>query len=88
MGKFKIPEDPPTVNKTTRFPSDVVDDVENALKGKVCTFSAFVIAAARAALEDLEKQQCNGRLILHTGTAGISSHFPRSPLDKPPVNML
>ena len=55
MGKFKIPDNPPTVNKTIRFPSDVVDAVENAIKGKDCTFSAFVIAATRAALDDLEK---------------------------------
>ena len=55
MAKFIIPENPPTVNKTIRFPSDVVDKVEDAIKGKDCTFSAFVIAAVRAALEDLEK---------------------------------
>lgn len=54
MGKFKIPETPPTVNKTIRFPSDVVDEVESVIKGKDCTFSAFVIAAVRAALEDLK----------------------------------
>lgn len=55
MAKFKIPENPPTVNKTIRFPNDVVESVENAIKGKDCTFSAFVIAAVRAALEDLKK---------------------------------
>ena len=55
MAKFKIPENPPTVNKTIRFPSDVVDGIEEAIKGKECTFSAFVIAAVRAALEDLEQ---------------------------------
>ena len=57
MGKFKIPETPPTVNKTIRFPGDVVDQVETAIRGKDCTFSAFVIAAVRAALEDLKDQQ-------------------------------
>ena len=56
MGKFKIPETPPTVNKTVRFPTDVVEKVENAIQGKECTFSGFVIAAVRAALEDLEEQ--------------------------------
>lgn len=55
MAKFKIPENPPTINKTVRFPSDVVNEVENAIKGKECTFSAFVIAAVRAALEDLDQ---------------------------------
>ena len=54
MGKFKIPESPPTVNKTIRFPDDVVEAVEKAIQGKNCTFSAFVIAAIRAALNDLE----------------------------------
>ncbi len=56
MAKFKIPETPPTVNKTIRFPADVVEGVENAIQGKECTFSAFVIAAVRAALEDLDSQ--------------------------------
>ena len=55
MGKFKIPENPPTVNKTIRFPNNVVEEVERAIKGKDCTFSSFVIAAVRAALEDLKK---------------------------------
>ena len=55
MGMFKIPENPPTINKTIRFPSDIVDGVESAIKGKDCTFSAFVIAAVRAALEDLSE---------------------------------
>ena len=55
MGKFQIPIIPPTVNKTIRFPSDVVADVEEAIQGKECTFSAFVIAAVRAALEDLKE---------------------------------
>ncbi len=54
MAKFKIPENPPTVNKTIRFPSDIVDQVESAIKGKDCTFSAFVIAAVRSVLEDLK----------------------------------
>ena len=56
MGKFKIPENPPTVNKTIRFPSDIVEEVEEAIKGKDCTFSAFIIAAVRAALEDLKEK--------------------------------
>ena len=55
VAKFKIPENPPTVNKTIRFPNDVVEAVESAIQGKDCTFSAFVIAAVRSALEDLEQ---------------------------------
>ena len=57
MGKFKIPENPPTVNKTIRFPNDVIDDVEKAIQGKECTFSAFVIAAVKSALENLEEEK-------------------------------
>lgn len=56
MGKFEIPNIPPTINKTVRFPSDVVEAVEQAIQGKNCTFSAFVIAAVRAALEELEEE--------------------------------
>lgn len=54
MGRFQIPNTPPTINKTIRFPSDVVEEVEKAIQGNDCTFSAFVIAAVRAALEDLK----------------------------------
>lgn len=56
MGKFKIPSTPPTTNKTIRFPNDVVEEVECAIQGKDCTFSAFVVAAVRAALEDLKSE--------------------------------
>lgn len=56
MGTFKIPSIPPTTNKTIRFPNDVVERVEQAVQGKDCTFSAFVIAAVRAALDDLDTQ--------------------------------
>lgn len=54
MAKFKIPENPPTVNKTVRFPSNIVEQVELAIQGKDCTFSGFVIAAVRAALDELD----------------------------------
>ena len=57
MPGFKIPSTPPTTNKTVRFPNDLIDGVEEAIKGKNCTFSAFVVAAVRMALEDLEKQK-------------------------------
>ena len=54
MGRFSIPKIPTTTNKTIRFPDDVIDGVESAIAGKECTFSAFVIAAVRSALSDLE----------------------------------
>ncbi len=55
MGNFKIPSIPSTTNKTIRFPKDVIEQVETAIQGKDCTFSAFVIAAVRAALENMEE---------------------------------
>lgn len=55
MDKFKIPTTPPTTNKTIRFPNDVIEGVEQAIQGKECTFSAFVIAAVRMALDNLEE---------------------------------
>ena len=57
MGSFKIPSIPPTTNKTVRFPNDVIDAVERAIQGKDCTFSAFVVAAVRAALDDLQESE-------------------------------
>ena len=57
MSKFRIPTTPPTTNKTIRFPNDVVEAVEKAIRGKDCTLSAFVIAAVRAALDDLNEEQ-------------------------------
>ena len=55
MEKFKIPTQPSTTNKTIRFPDDVIEMVEKAIQGKQCTFSAFVIAAVKNALENIEE---------------------------------
>ena len=44
MGRFQIPSTPPTINKTIRFPSDVVE----------------VIAAVRTALEDVQETEMSG----------------------------
>lgn len=57
MAKFHIPSIPPTTNKTIRFPNDVIEQVEKAIQGKDCTFSAFVIAAVRMALENLDDEE-------------------------------
>lgn len=53
---FKIPNIPPTTNKSVRFPNDMIDQIEEAIRGRDCTFSAFVVAAVRAALESLEEE--------------------------------
>lgn len=57
MAGFKIPKIPPTTNKTIRFPNDVLEEVEAAIVGQECTFSAFVIAAVRNALDELKEEQ-------------------------------
>ncbi len=54
---FKIPSVPPTTNKSVRFPNDMIEEIENMIRGKDCTFSAFVVAAVRAALDDLAEQE-------------------------------
>ena len=54
---FKIPAESPTTNKTIRFPNDIIKQIGKETQGKDCTFSAFVNAATRAALEELEKQK-------------------------------
>lgn len=56
MKKFKIPSIPPTTNKSIRFPNDLIDQVEQAIKGKNCTFTAFVVEAVKVALENLAEE--------------------------------
>ena len=60
MPGFRIPRIPPTTNKTIRFPNDVLEQVEAAIVGQECTFSAFVVAAVRNALEELKEQEKKG----------------------------
>mgnify|MGYP001623629179 FL=1 len=57
MKKFKIPSIPPTTNKSIRFPNDVIENVEKAIKGTNCTFTAFVVEAVKIALENLEEEK-------------------------------
>ena len=58
---FKIPSIPPTTNKTIRFPNDLIEEVEQLIEGNDCTFSAFVVAAVRAAVEEVQNQQDSDR---------------------------
>ena len=57
MRKFKIPSIPSTTNKSIRFPNNIIESVEKAIKGKNCTFTAFVVEAVRVALENLEDEK-------------------------------
>lgn len=59
MRKFKIPQIPQTTNKCIRFPNDVIEEVEKALVGTDCTFSAFVVEAVRVALDNLKEDEEN-----------------------------
>ena len=56
MKQFKIPSLPPTTNKSIRFPNDVIEEIEKAIQGTDCTFSAFVVEAVRVALENLKEE--------------------------------
>lgn len=60
MSKFTIPQrlpkTPSSTNKSIRFPNDVIDAVEEAIRGTDCTFSV-VIEATRVALESLAEQE-------------------------------
>lgn len=55
MRKFQIPSVPPTTNKSIRFPNDIIEEIETAIKGTDCTFSAFVVEAVRVALDNLKE---------------------------------
>ena len=57
MRKFRIPQIPQTTNKCIRFPNDVIEEVEKALVGTECTFSAFVVEAVRVALDNLKEEE-------------------------------
>ncbi len=56
MRKFKIPSVPPTTSKCIRFSNDIIENIEDAIKGTNCTFSAFVIEAVKVALDNLNEE--------------------------------
>lgn len=57
MRKFQIPVVPATTNKSIRFSNNVIEDVENAIQGIDCTFTAFVVEAVRVALDNLKEDR-------------------------------
>lgn len=57
MKKYVIPRIPPTTTKSIRFPNYVIDEVEETIRGKECTFTAFVVEAVRVALENLKEER-------------------------------
>lgn len=56
MEKFKIPSIPPTTNKSVRFPNDIIEQVEKLLRGKDCTFSAYVVESVRYTVKYYEAE--------------------------------
>lgn len=56
MRRFKVPTIQPTTNKSIRFPNDVIKEAEKAIRGKGCTFTTFVVAAVKFALEDVKEE--------------------------------
>ena len=56
MKKFKIPSVPPTTNKCIRFPNDVVEAVEQAIRGENCTFTVFVVEVVRVSLDIIKDE--------------------------------
>jgi hypothetical protein len=60
MEKFKLPVVPPTSNKSIQFPNNVIAEVEAAIEGKECTFTAFVVEAVRVALRNLRDEEGRG----------------------------
>lgn len=57
MAKFRIPRVPSSSTKSIRFPNDMIEQVEEAIRGKECTFTAFVVEAVRVALASLEEDE-------------------------------
>ena len=57
MRKFRIPKPPTATNKSIRFPDDVINQVEDAIRGTSCSFSAFVVEAVRVALDNLREEE-------------------------------
>lgn len=55
---FKIkPDKKESENKTIRFPLELVQDIEKAIKNKNVTFSSFVIQACRFALDNMDEKK-------------------------------
>lgn len=57
MKSIQIPKIPPTVNKSIRFPIDVVQKIETTIQGKECTFTAFVVEAVKMMLDELSANE-------------------------------
>lgn len=50
-----------TENKTIRFPIDLIEKIEEAIKGEDVSFSKFVIQACEYALTNMKKDKKDGK---------------------------
>ncbi len=57
MANFKLPKIPSSTNKSIRFQNTMIEEIEEAIRGTECTFSAFVVSAVRWALDNLKEQE-------------------------------
>lgn len=60
MSGFKIPSIPLTTCKSIRFPNDIINEVETVIRGKHCSFSAFVVESVSIALKTLAENKEDG----------------------------
>ena len=56
-----IPKAPTSTNKSVRFPNEIIDQVEEAIRGTTCSFSKFVIEATRVALMNLKEAESSSQ---------------------------
>ena len=76
MKKFRIPSIPPTTNKSIRFPNDVIEEIEAAIKGTDCKFSAILFHAAEEAIQALDAQNYGlAKQILIDGEQAAENSF-------------
>lgn len=54
---FQIKAKKESENKTIRFPVLIIERINNAIKNKNISFSAFVIQACEYALDELENEK-------------------------------
>lgn len=57
MRSFKIPTIPQTSQKSIRFPNNLIKEVEEIIKGKDCTFTAFVVEATKVAVTNVKEEK-------------------------------
>lgn len=57
MSDFDLPKVNRKLNKTIRFPEDMIAQVEETIRGKDISFSAFVVEAVRHALLEMDRKK-------------------------------